>query len=111
DGMFGALTQKALKSFQEARGLTASGKVDQATVDALRGGSGGSGIVSNPGTSSDEIRGLKLGDTGPGVKRVQEALIKMGYTVRGGADGVFGRDTQTAIKAFQTSNGFEPTGT
>jgi len=113
DGVFGALTKRALTSYQSARGLSASGSVDQATVDALRGTGAAPNGVTNGSTDSGstEIRGLRFGDTGAGVKRVQEALIGMGYTVRGGADGVYGRDTETAIKAFQTSNGFQPTGT
>lgn len=111
DGVFGALTQTALKSFQSAKGLAASGTVDQATIDALRGaqpGGGGQGLSNNGGQGG--LVGLAFGATGDVVKQVQNALIKAGYTVRGGADGVFGNATQSALKAFQTSNGLEPTG-
>jgi peptidoglycan hydrolase-like protein with peptidoglycan-binding domain len=115
DGIFGVLTQAALKSFQSAKGLNASGAVDQATVDALNAAQGGQpgetpqGFSNNGGTAGPLV-GLAFGATGDGVKRVQTALLQAGYTVRGGADGVFGNATQTALKAFQTANAIEPTG-
>ena len=115
DGIFGVLTQTALKSFQSAKGLEASGAVDQATVDALHAAQGGqSGETpqgfSNNGGAAGSLVGLAFGATGDGVRRVQNALLQAGYTVRGGADGVFGNATQSALKAFQTSNAIEPTG-
>ena len=113
DGVFGALTQAALRSFQSAKGLTVSGSVDQATLDALRGGNSGGGAghgLTNNGGQSGSLVGLTLGATGDGVKQVQTALLQAGYTVRGGADGVFGNATQSALKAFQTSNGLEGSG-
>jgi peptidoglycan hydrolase-like protein with peptidoglycan-binding domain len=115
DGIFGVLTQAALKSFQSAKGLDASGVVDQATVDALNSAQGGqTGDTpegfSNNGGAAGPLVGLAFGATGEGVQRVQTALLQAGYTVRGGADGVFGNATQSALKAFQTSNGIEATG-
>jgi peptidoglycan hydrolase-like protein with peptidoglycan-binding domain len=115
DGIFGVLTQAALKSFQSAKGLNASGVVDQATVDALNGAQGGqSGETpqgfSNNGGAAGTLVGLGFGATGDGVKRVQTALLQAGYTVPGGADGVFGNATQGALKAFQNSNAIEATG-
>lgn len=111
DGVFGALTQAALRSFQSAKGLTVSGVVDQATIDALRAGQPGApqGLTNNGGQSGSLV-GLAFGATGEGVKKVQTALLQAGYTVRGGADGVFGNATQSALKAFQGSNAIEATG-
>lgn len=41
DGVVGPMTQAALKRFQRAKGLEASGELDAATADALRGEYGG----------------------------------------------------------------------
>ena len=46
---------------------------------------------------------LRVGARGDSVKAVQEALIKLGFAVPGGADGAFGKGLEGAIKAFQTS--------
>lgn len=44
------------------------------------------------------------------VKRIQEDLIKLGYTQIGTADGYYGTNTETAVKAFQTANGLTSDG-
>ena len=51
-----------------------------------------------------------FGDSGPTVVRLQEALIARGFTLRGGADGVFSATTQATLKNFQKVVGFKPTG-
>jgi peptidoglycan hydrolase-like protein with peptidoglycan-binding domain len=103
DGIFGWNTMTAVKRYQEAIGLPATGEVDQATADALASGrtigGGQSGLV-----------GLQAGSLGSQVKALQEALIKVGVTVRGGADGIFGPATAQALKAFQQSQGLPATG-
>lgn len=43
---------------------------------------------------------LRLGMKGPAVSGLQERLRALGY-LKGGADGVFGPETQTAVKAAQ----------
>ena len=53
---------------------------------------------------------LKQGDRGPGVKALQEALLKLGLHVPGGADGVFGKGTAESLKSAQSEAGIEATG-
>jgi peptidoglycan hydrolase-like protein with peptidoglycan-binding domain len=48
---------------------------------------------------------LKKGSTGTDVKKVQQALIDMGYNIPGGASGTFGQDTHDAIRHFQLDTG------
>lgn len=49
---------------------------------------------------------LIKGDYGQAVKVMQQMLMKCGYSVGScGADGSFGNDTLTAVKAFQKDNG------
>ena len=52
---------------------------------------------------------LKVGSRGEEVKTIQRALIKMGY-LSGGADGIFGKNTEKAVRAFQTAVGVNPSG-
>lgn len=49
---------------------------------------------------------LMLGDKGDAVKTMQNNLIKLGYSCGStGADGNFGRNTETGLKKFQKENG------
>lgn len=60
------------------------------------------GISYKPVSSSTSLR---LGDRGTRVKALQQDLIKLGYPVGSyGADGVFGKDTDTAVRNLQKDN-------
>lgn len=49
---------------------------------------------------------LRRGDRGDAVKTMQKMLIKCGYSCgKSGADGDFGENTLTAVKAFQKASG------
>ncbi len=50
------------------------------------------------------------GDSGATVTRLQEALIARGFTLKGGANGVFSAATQSTLKNFQKVAGFKATG-
>ncbi|KNZ70726.1 peptidoglycan-binding lysin domain-containing protein [Thermincola ferriacetica] len=52
---------------------------------------------------------LKRGSRGPEVKMLQERLAELGYYT-GPIDGVFGRRTEMAVRAFQREKGFPETG-
>jgi len=54
---------------------------------------------------------LTSGSTGNDVRKLQKALIMLGYSVgSSGADGVYGSSTESAIKKFQTDKGLTATG-
>jgi peptidoglycan hydrolase-like protein with peptidoglycan-binding domain len=59
-------------------------------------------VVTSP---SDSVH---LGDSGPGVKQIQTALVAKGYKVS--VDGKFGAQTQKAVKAFQAKVGIKQDG-
>jgi peptidoglycan hydrolase-like protein with peptidoglycan-binding domain len=59
-------------------------------------------VVTNPSNS------VHQGDTGPGVKQIQTALVGHGYKV--GTDGQFGAQTAAAVVDFQKKNGLTPDG-
>lgn len=115
DGIYGVLTANAVKSFQNANGLSTSGAVDDATAKAFTaatsGGSGGEdgGDDHDPAVSSPFV-GLQYGSLGADVKGLQQALIDAGVQVYGGADGIYGTHTVTAVKAFQRKHGLSASG-
>lgn len=109
DGAFGPATRTALIAYQRANGLPASGEVDAATAAKLGLGTGGSTPAPSAASSGGYV-GLKVGSRGDKVKHLQQALLETGLTVRGGADGVFGSATKTALIVFQRVNGIEQTG-
>lgn len=55
--------------------------------------------------------GIKRGDKGDDVKKIQNQLITLGYDLSPyGADGDFGAKTENAVKAFQKDNKLSETG-
>ena len=54
---------------------------------------------------------LKKGMSGDDIKQAQKALVDLGYDLdKFGVDGIFGSETEAAIKAFQEFSGLEVTG-
>jgi peptidoglycan hydrolase-like protein with peptidoglycan-binding domain len=93
-GIFDASLESAVKSFQQANGLTIDGVVGPTTWAAL----------PKYREASPE---LKQGSMGPAVAWLQRVLagddISISFTPYGGAiDGVFGPLTETAVRALQT---------
>ncbi|MDC0711533.1 N-acetylmuramoyl-L-alanine amidase [Stigmatella sp. ncwal1] len=57
--------------------------------------------------------GLSKGDTGPNVKKLQDALVKTGYMTRAQVNtgyGTFGPKTEAAVKKFQADKKLPTTG-
>lgn len=71
---------------------------------------GGSSVTPTPTPSiKDEV--LSIGDTGAGVKELQEWLVKLGYNVGSkGPDGDFGSKTYAAVIDFQRKNNLDDDG-
>lgn len=84
DGSFGAITESAVISFQQSRGLYPNGVVAGSTWTAL--------VVT-----------VRNGSTGEAVKGVQSQLNTRGYGLV--VDGVFGSKTEAAVRDFQTKRG------
>jgi len=96
DGRFGPGTQAAVNRYQTSVGLPATGIVDTATAVLLK-------VV--PATAL-----LRIGNRGPEVVVIQQQLMAVGITLIGGADGVYGSRTATAVKSFQTAHHLSATG-
>ena len=84
DGMFGPVTEAAVKAFQTGKGMTADGIVTPQTWSALI-------IQVKKGSSGDVVRGVqeefqfRAGEPGKGLK----------------VDGIFGPQTDSTVRGFQ----------
>lgn len=87
DGIFGTKTKNAVEKYQKAKGLSADGIVGNNTYAKL---------------FTDCL--LKNGSRGELVKQMQTRLNEQGYKA-GTADGIFGRNTEQAVKALQSVAG------
>lgn len=97
-GYFGSFTEDCLKDFQKAAGLSATGRLDSDTKEAVYSSSAPPKYVTyTVGDSSDEI--LKL----------QKKLKKLQYFYED-ATGYYGDITAVAVKQFQQNNGLNATG-
>ena len=71
-------------------------------------------VIDNLGAfkGGNAVDGLRRGDEGEDVRAMQRALLLWNPDClpKWGADGDFGSETETALKAFQTSAGLTPTG-
>jgi len=96
DGAFGPGTETAVKQYQGQRGLPVNGVVDAPTAITL-------GILP-------PMAILAQGSSGKSVKKLQQQLMALSITVRGGADGAFGSSTAKAVQEFQRSRNLSATG-
>jgi peptidoglycan hydrolase-like protein with peptidoglycan-binding domain len=104
DGVFGPQTERAVKRYQRRHGLAVDGKVGPQTRAAL-------GLGPGPVLKRKRLRGRSRASRGHrahqhrggGVRTLQR---KLGLP----ADGVFGPQTEAAVKNFQSSHGLTPDG-
>ena len=106
DGVYLTDDIEAVRAFQSANGLKVDGKAGYETQSCLYS----ENPVPGNGNASSEEAGetttsttLRYGDVGDAVATMQNRLITLGY-LKGSADGKFGRNTRTAVKAFQKNN-------
>jgi len=89
DGIFGSNTETAVKGFQADSGLQQDGIVGELTWSRL-------------------IRTLQEGSSGAAVKAVQVILSRIVLPLD--VDGIFGPNTESAVKGFQADNSLQQDG-
>ena len=91
--------------------IVASAVVAMGLVMAPTGAHASTGMVAPSSASAKTAPGQPaFGDKGPHVVAVQTAIMRNGFTLNGGATGVFNKSTQRALKTFQKVVGLKPTG-
>jgi len=98
DGALGPRTRGAIRSYQLANGLTASGTIDQALVTSLGIAGSGTAPPSTGGTAGTS-----------GIAAVENELVKRNYAA-GKLDGVLDAQAVAAISAYQADAGLPVTG-
>lgn len=106
-GLFGALTEEALKRFQQAQGLTPDGVYGVETQAVLQRLLNSVSSSNKAGTTSASV--LQRGDEGERVTTLQNALKAAGV-YDGPVTGVFGALTETAVIRFQQMRGLTADG-
>ncbi|OLS39051.1 endopeptidase SpoIID/LytB [Alkalihalophilus pseudofirmus] len=104
-GYYGSITTEAVKAFQKANGLPATGNADLATLAQLTENTQVS--VSQASVSSSAASGtlqsnqvLRQGTTSGAVQELQQLLARSGH-FNSNATGYYGRVTTEAVRAFQ----------
>ncbi|MBR4039634.1 MAG: peptidoglycan-binding protein [Clostridia bacterium] len=126
DGQFGSGTERAVKLFQEANGLTADGVAGKGTLSILYSGSAvaygsyfgssssssSSGVIvsatATPKPNTDIV--IQWESEGDDVRQYQRRLVELGYLSSKYVTGKFNQATVEATKAFQTMNGLKVDG-
>lgn len=107
-GIFGPITEEAVKNFQKAYNLQPDGIVGPMTQRVLPPvGVGGPQETPPPRTRNRDV--LQLGDRGEAVRVLQAQLIEAGY-LQGKPNGHFGPYTADAVRRFQSANYLAATG-
>ena len=114
DGIFSQSTARAVSQFQEAAGLAADGIVGQdtwnrlfpQTPSAIENPIDNAPVTADNSEINPQVQStnnfpvLRRRMRGPAVRDLQERLRAKGF-LRVSADGVFGPETQAAVKAAQ----------
>ena len=92
---------EVIKAFQQSRGIMPTGAIDEMTLREMRG------ATYRLGARDLELREDTL--MGDDVAELQGQLEELGFYDRR-IDGVFGRDTEDALKSYQLNYGLDPDG-
>lgn len=105
DGVFGKDLQAAVMKYQQSKGLPADGEVGPGTAAKI-----GAGVEAPEKVVVPAGKSLSLSDSGAAVEALQKSLAALGL-FKGKVDGVFGKDLQSAVAAYQKSKGLTADGT
>ncbi|MBD2741715.1 peptidoglycan-binding protein [Coleofasciculus sp. FACHB-1120] len=112
DGAFGPKTARALREFQGSVGLYPSGTITSETLRALEddiAGRPSQQLSDYSNWNARSRRSLQPGDRGSEVEDLQRRLSDQGFNP-GGIDGIYGSNTQRAVRRFQQARRLYPDG-
>ncbi|CAA9235786.1 MAG: N-acetylmuramoyl-L-alanine amidase, partial [uncultured Blastococcus sp.] len=101
--VFDEATERAVRHFQQVRGLSVDGRVGEETYRAL---SEARWALGDRVLRYDPERPMR----GDDVTGLQERLLELGYDA-GRADGILGAETEAGLRAFQRDYGLTSDGT
>lgn len=122
DGIFGSVTENAVRIFQRVFGLTEDGVVGRQTwyaVERVYAGVLRLSELRSLGLRYEDLgwefpEPLRLGDRGDKVRQLQYMLAVVAQFVQEvpsiAVDGIFGQQTRDAVSAFQRYQGWPVTG-
>ncbi len=111
DGLWGKNTRDAIARWQGANKVTATGYLTARQVETIRQqagaipGTGGGGNATGDAQLEENLLSLTRAEK----REIQRQLTALGYRT-GGTDGVFGRNTRTALASWQADEGAAVTG-
>ena len=131
DGAFGSKTQTAVKLFQQAAGLDATGIADNETQQRLyaedaprteyaqatptpaapasdAGSDGSAAVAAQPPAGGYTT--LQKGDKNDQVRTLKARLYELGFMAEKSTGASFGSKTKAAVEAFQKAAGLDVTG-
>lgn len=106
DGIYGTATAKAVAAFQRAHKLEPDGIAGEKTLTQLYGADASRSEKPKKDTEDKKDglpRTIKLGMHGEDVKQLQKRLTALKY-YSAAIDGVYGPNTELALRAFQQKN-------
>lgn len=116
DGKYGGVTAEAVRKYQRAVKLSASGTANSATIAKLFGTTPKTTIKDDPGMAGiKSISQISVpntsspGSSGKHVKALQQALKLKGY-YKDLVDSSYGKGTQDAVKRYQRAVGLKSDG-
>ncbi|NEO52351.1 MAG: peptidoglycan-binding protein [Okeania sp. SIO3B5] len=106
-GYYGPITERAVRQFQEDKGIAATGQIEPTTWSLLFAGNRSKQINSSLLNSSTRV--LYFGQVSPQVAIIQRRLAELGF-YRGPINSIYDQNTRTAVIRFQNAHRITPTG-
>ena len=105
NGVFGAWTENAVKSFQLTMFLESDGIVGTRTWQTLYAGSPVNMPIIRPGANQREVKIIQNI-----LSRLSKGFSEFSPYYEGPIDGIYGPQTESAVKAFQRNSGLSGDG-
>ncbi|WP_240376113.1 peptidoglycan-binding protein [Bacillus piscicola] len=109
-GVYGPMTEKAVRQFQKQNNLQADGLAGPMTLNKLRNNPAAAKVEAGVQAEATSISSLlRYQSRGPEVEALQKQLQQLGY-MKMEATGIYGEVTEKAVRSFQKAHGLEADG-